>query len=72
MATTLNDQIGRVLGGRYRLVAPIGSGASAQVYLASPYTVNQANVTTIGTGKGLAFLSGTGITSSTVSGCVTN
>jgi serine/threonine-protein kinase len=28
------DQIGRVLGGRYRLVAPIGSGASAQVFLA--------------------------------------
>ncbi len=28
------DQIGRVLGGRYRLVAPIGTGASAHVYLA--------------------------------------
>lgn len=28
------DQIGRVLSGRYRLVAPIGTGASAQVYLA--------------------------------------
>ena len=30
----MTDQIGRVLSGRYRLVAPIGTGASAQVYLA--------------------------------------
>ena len=28
------DQIGRVLGGRYRLVAPLGTGASAHVYVA--------------------------------------
>src|SRR4051812_23980209 len=28
------DQVGRVLGGRYRLLAPIGTGASAHVYLA--------------------------------------
>ncbi len=28
------DQIGRVLSGRYRLIAPVGTGASAQVYLA--------------------------------------
>jgi len=28
------DQIGRVLSGRYRLVAPVGTGASAQVFLA--------------------------------------
>jgi serine/threonine-protein kinase len=28
------EQIGRVLGGRYRILAPIGSGASAQVFLA--------------------------------------
>jgi serine/threonine-protein kinase len=28
------DQIGRVLSGRYRLIAPIGTGASAQVFLA--------------------------------------
>jgi serine/threonine-protein kinase len=30
----LADQVGRVLGDRYRLVAPIGTGASAQVHLA--------------------------------------
>ena len=35
MATPrIADQIGRVLGGRYRLVAPIGTGASAHVYVA--------------------------------------
>jgi beta-lactam-binding protein with PASTA domain/tRNA A-37 threonylcarbamoyl transferase component Bud32 len=28
------DQVGRVLGGRFRLVAPIGTGASAHVYVA--------------------------------------
>jgi serine/threonine-protein kinase len=28
------DQVGRVLGGRYRLLAPIGAGASANVFLA--------------------------------------
>jgi len=30
----LTDALGRVLGGRYRLVAPLGVGASAQVFLA--------------------------------------
>lgn len=30
----LSDQLGRVVSGRYRLVAPLGSGSSAQVYLA--------------------------------------
>ena len=30
----LADQVGRVLSDRYRLVAPIGTGASAQVHLA--------------------------------------
>lgn len=30
----MTAEIGRVLGGRYRLLAPIGMGASAQVYLA--------------------------------------
>ncbi|MHB1486421.1 MAG: Stk1 family PASTA domain-containing Ser/Thr kinase [Acidimicrobiales bacterium] len=30
-----SDQVGRVLGGRYRLIAPIGTGASAHVYLAN-------------------------------------
>src|SRR4029450_9307597 len=32
--TRMTDPIGRVLGGRYRLLSPLGSGASAQVYLA--------------------------------------
>ena len=27
------DRVGQVLGGRYRLLAPIGTGASATVYL---------------------------------------
>ena len=30
----MSDQIGRVLDGRYRLIAPIGTGASGQVFLA--------------------------------------
>jgi eukaryotic-like serine/threonine-protein kinase len=30
----MTDLVGRVLSGRYRLIAPIGSGASAQVFLA--------------------------------------
>ncbi len=30
----MTDQIGRVLGSRYRLKAPIGTGSSAQVFLA--------------------------------------
>jgi eukaryotic-like serine/threonine-protein kinase len=32
--TTLVDLVGRVLGGRYRLLGPIGAGASGRVYLA--------------------------------------
>ena len=30
----MTEQVGRVLGGRYRLLAPIGRGASAQVFVA--------------------------------------
>ncbi|HEY8217103.1 MAG TPA: PASTA domain-containing protein [Acidimicrobiia bacterium] len=32
--TTLTDLVGRVLNGRYRLLAPIGTGSSGRVYLA--------------------------------------
>ena len=34
MVSRLSDQLGRVLGGRYRLLAPVGTGASALVFLA--------------------------------------
>jgi serine/threonine-protein kinase len=30
----MTEQVGRVLGGRYRLLAPLGAGSSAEVYLA--------------------------------------
>ena len=35
------DHIGRVLGGRYRLLTPIGTGASAQVFLAEDVTLRR-------------------------------
>ncbi|HEX2850187.1 MAG TPA: PASTA domain-containing protein [Acidimicrobiales bacterium] len=42
MATPrIADQIGRVLGGRYRLLAPIGTGASAHVYVAEDVTLRR-------------------------------
>ena len=34
VVSRMTDQVGRVLGGRYRLIAPIGTGASALVFLA--------------------------------------
>jgi eukaryotic-like serine/threonine-protein kinase len=37
----LADQVGRVLSGRYRLVAPIGAGASANVFLAEDVTLRR-------------------------------
>jgi len=37
----LSDQIGRVVGGRYRLLAPLGAGASAQVFLAEDITLQR-------------------------------
>jgi serine/threonine-protein kinase len=33
--TSIAEQVGRVVGGRYRLLAPVGTGASSQVYAAS-------------------------------------
>ncbi len=39
--TRLTDQIGRVIGGRYRLLAPIGAGASAEVFLADDVRANR-------------------------------
>lgn len=42
MATPrIADQIGRVLGGRYRLLAPIGTGASAHVYVAEDVSLRR-------------------------------
>jgi beta-lactam-binding protein with PASTA domain/tRNA A-37 threonylcarbamoyl transferase component Bud32 len=35
------EHLGRVLGGRYRIVAPIGVGASAQVFLADDVTLRR-------------------------------
>ena len=35
------DRVGRVLGNRYRLLTPIGSGASAQVFLAEDVTLRR-------------------------------
>ncbi len=32
--SSITEQVGRVVGGRYRLLAPIGSGASSQVFAA--------------------------------------
>jgi serine/threonine-protein kinase len=39
--TRLVDQIGRVLGGRYRLLAPIGTGASAHVFVAEDVSLRR-------------------------------
>ncbi len=33
--TTIAEQVGRVVGGRYRLLAPVGAGASSQVFAAT-------------------------------------
>ena len=35
------DRVGQVLGGRYRLLAPVGTGASASVYLADDVTLQR-------------------------------
>jgi serine/threonine-protein kinase len=40
-SVSATDHVGRVLGGRYRLIAPIGRGASAQVYLADDVTLRR-------------------------------
>jgi serine/threonine-protein kinase len=37
----ITDAIGRVLGGRYRLVSPLGIGASAQVFLAEDVSLRR-------------------------------
>ncbi|MDP9388249.1 MAG: serine/threonine protein kinase, partial [Actinomycetota bacterium] len=42
MATSrMADHVGRVLGGRYRLLGPIGTGASAHVFLADDVTLRR-------------------------------
>ena len=38
---SITDSIGRVLGGRYRLVTPLGTGASAHVYLADDVSLKR-------------------------------
>ncbi|MGD0882947.1 MAG: protein kinase, partial [Acidimicrobiales bacterium] len=38
---SLTDSIGRVLGDRYRLVTPVGTGASAHVYLADDVSLHR-------------------------------
>ncbi|MGH9165362.1 MAG: protein kinase domain-containing protein, partial [Acidimicrobiales bacterium] len=40
-ASSMADQVGRVLGGRYRLVAPIGTGASAHVFVADDVSLRR-------------------------------
>jgi len=37
----LSEQVGRVVGGRYRLLAPLGAGSSAQVFLAEDVTLQR-------------------------------
>ncbi|MBV8691315.1 MAG: serine/threonine protein kinase, partial [Actinobacteria bacterium] len=34
VSSRIADHVGRVLGGRYRLLAPVGTGASAHVFVA--------------------------------------
>ncbi|EQD38963.1 hypothetical protein B1B_15586, partial [mine drainage metagenome] len=38
---SITDSIGRVLGDRYRLVTPLGTGASAHVYLADDVSLRR-------------------------------
>ena len=38
---SITDSIGRVLGGRYRLVTAVGTGASAHVYLADDVSLHR-------------------------------
>ena len=42
MATSrIADHVGRVLGGRYRLIAPVGTGASAHVFVSDDVTLRR-------------------------------
>src|ERR1700686_2870914 len=42
MATSrIAEHVGRVLGGRYRLIRPLGTGASAHVYVAEDVTLGR-------------------------------
>ncbi len=41
MLTCIADHLGRVLGGRYRLLVPLGSGASGHVFLAEDVRLNR-------------------------------
>lgn len=41
VSTRLSDEVGRVVNDRYRLVAPLGAGSSAQVFLADDVTLGR-------------------------------
>lgn len=41
VAPHVTDRVGQVLGGRYRLVAPVGTGASASVFLGEDITLRR-------------------------------
>ena len=55
-ALSLDGDVGRVLGGRYRLLAPIGVGSSAAVYLADDITLRRRVAVRVHTQVGLEEL----------------
>ncbi|HLH46283.1 MAG TPA: protein kinase, partial [Acidimicrobiales bacterium] len=41
VSSRIGDAVGRVLGGRYRLTRPLGTGASAHVYVAEDVSLRR-------------------------------